>query len=395
MTSDPLPSPADLFVTLKQWVEANSGSANPAGLSRMADLLTDALAGLPGELERIELPPVASDDGPPLQPGPALRLRFRPDAPIQVLFSGHMDTVYGPDSPFQRLEILPDGNWRGPGVSDMKGGLLVMIESLRRFLREDRSGRIGGELLITGDEETGSQASAPLLADAAARNHFGLVFEPAQGGSNLVSRRKGGGAFRLRAYGRAAHSGRDFAAGRNAVLAVAEAATVLHAINQFEPGIILNVARVRGGDALNVVPDYAQLDFHVRVDEPAQIPRVQAYLAAVVRHLQSLHPEIRAELSGGISRAPRIETSACQRLFGMWQTAEAASGQTPSGKQASGGASDGNLLAQYGLPHLDGIGVHGGNIHSDSEFVIPASIPRQIQVTTRFLHHVAEVGWAS
>ena len=139
------------YGTLESWVNINSGSANPDGLSKMADALHDRLSQIPATLDRIPLSPVTQLDGSVIKPGDALRLVFRPDAPVQVLFSGHMDTVYGPDHAFQEFALLEDGRAHGPGVCDMKGGLFIMTEAVARYLQRDTSEVVGGTLLITAD----------------------------------------------------------------------------------------------------------------------------------------------------------------------------------------------------------------------------------------------------
>src|SRR6185437_14327086 len=153
------------------WAAVNSGSRNLAGLERMAELLTDAFAALPGVL-RLENPaPVETVDAAgrtvKLKHGRHLHLTVRPTAPVQLLFTGHMDTVYAPDHPFQETRWLEDGVLNGPGVADMKGGLAVMLAALKAIERSRDSDRLGYEVVINSDEEVGSLASAPLLRQAA------------------------------------------------------------------------------------------------------------------------------------------------------------------------------------------------------------------------------------
>ncbi len=188
----------------------------------------------------------------------ALRLRVRPEAPVRILLGGHYDTVYGADHPFQRCTLLDAQTLRGPGVADMKGGLVVMLAALQAFEAAPESHRIGWEVLLGPDEEIGSSARAPRRGVAAARNHVGLVFEPARANGDLVSSRKGTGTFVVTCRGRAAHAGRDPAAGRNAILALAEFLPQADTLNRELPGVMLNVGNIRGGGAVNIVPDWAE-----------------------------------------------------------------------------------------------------------------------------------------
>jgi glutamate carboxypeptidase len=156
---------------LLEWSAVNSGSRNLPGLERVAAMLADAFSALPGELELLDPAPVESVDsaGKPfaLDHGQNLRLRVRPDAQAQLLFTGHMDTVFALDHPFQKTSWIEDGVLNGPGVADMKGGLAVMLAALKAVEESGAAGKIGYEVVINSDEEVGSLSSAPLLEKAA------------------------------------------------------------------------------------------------------------------------------------------------------------------------------------------------------------------------------------
>lgn len=175
------------------WANINSGSRNLGGLAQMREVLAAAFAELPAV--DVTAVPLAGTEAQ------ALRVRCRPEAPRQVLLSGHYDTVYGPEHPFQRCELIDAPTLRGPGVADMKGGLVVMLAALAAFERTPAAARLGWEALITPDEETGSGASAPLIAEAARRHRLALVFEPARGNGDLVQSRKGTGNFTVTCHG--------------------------------------------------------------------------------------------------------------------------------------------------------------------------------------------------
>lgn len=373
------------FADLETWVNINSGSGNLEGLSRMADLLEARFLDLDGQLERIQLEPVREWDGTVQAVGDALRFRFRPGAPLRVLFSGHMDTVFAAESAFQRLEREADGRFRGPGVADMKGGLFILLEAVREFLETDRSGLVGGEVLITGDEEIGSPGSRHLIHEAAEWNHVGLVFESALPGGELVCQRMGTGTYRLVTRGRSAHVGRDFQNGRNAVAAMADLAGRLHRLNGQVPGAIFNIGSLRGGGAVNVVPDKAEAWLNVRLAERDHVGELEAALQECLSVCQAEWEGIHFSCEGGINRPPKEESPQDARLHDLWNKAEASLDLPPSGKRETGGSSDGNLLGEAGLPHLDGVGIRGGNLHSEAEFALPESIPGQVQRTVAFL----------
>jgi glutamate carboxypeptidase len=378
-----------LFETLEHWVNINSGSGNPDGLQLMADALQEHLSDIPGTLERIPLPCHDNLDGSIQRPGDVLRLRFRPEAPVKVLFSGHMDTVYGPGHSFQRLQQLPDGRVNGPGVADMKGGLLIMIESVKRFLAEDKLGNLGGEILINADEEVGSRGSHALLEEAAHWNDLGLVFESALPGGELVRCRKGTGTFRVTATGKPAHTGRDFESGRSAVVAMSALALACHRLNEEIEDAIINVANFASPGPVNVVPDKAETWLNVRIGRPESAKVVKDAFARLIAETESTWEGVTFTIEGDILRAPKVETPGNAALHELWNGMEEQLGLPLSGKRDTGGSSDGNVLGEAGLPHLDGLGILGGSIHSPEEFAYPESMQTGIDKTVAFLHRLA------
>lgn len=377
------------MAVLKSWVDINSGSDHAAGLERMADALQQRLQGLEGRLERIAVPPRSGPDGLRLQAGDALRLSFRREAPVQVLFSGHMDTVFGPEHPFQKWRDLGNGRTGGPGIADMKGGLFILVEAVRQFQQTDQTGAVGGEILITADEEVGSTSSLPLILEASRNNHIGLVFESALPGGELVSARMGTGTFQARAWGRAAHTGRDFQNGRNALVALADFALECHALNQSIPEAIVNVGRMVGGGPVNVVPEHAEIWLNIRIGRPETTAAILTALERIRQKILIRHPDVRIDLEGAFTRAPAVETPATRWLHELWNQGEAQLGLALSGKRSTGGSSDGNILSEAGMPYLDGVGIRGGSIHSSDEFALLDSIPEQIAKTVRFLENLA------
>ncbi|HRI82898.1 MAG TPA: M20/M25/M40 family metallo-hydrolase, partial [Opitutaceae bacterium] len=163
-----LDSLRDLLI---RWCHQNSGSEHIAGLEAMRGLLAAEFGTLPdAAIEHVALRDT---------PAKALRIRVRPEAPVQFLCSGHYDTVYGADHPFQTCSQPEADLLRGPGVADMKGGLVVMLAALRQLEQSPAAQNVGYEVLLTPDEETGSHGSAPAIAESATRHRFALVFEPA------------------------------------------------------------------------------------------------------------------------------------------------------------------------------------------------------------------------
>ncbi len=372
------------------WCAINSGSRNLAGLETMAEALAGAMSAL-GEVERIalaETQEVAADGTiRPLRTGDALRLRVRPAAPVQIALTGHYDTVYPAETRFREVVTRDDGALHGPGIADMKGGISVMLAALAAFETHPAARDLGYTVLLSPDEETGSLASAPLLAELGASAHVGLTYEPALADGTLVSGRKGSGNFHIRVTGRAAHAGRDFASGRNAILAAARIAQALGALNGRREGVTVNVARIDGGAPLNMVPDIAVLRFNARLPDVA----AEAWLmAGIAEAMSEGHGDgLAIELHGGITRAPKPFVPAQQQLFEAVRETGALIGQHLAWAP-SGGVCEGNNLFAAGLPGIDTLGVRGGDIHSDREYAWAESFVERAQLSALLLAKLAD-----
>jgi glutamate carboxypeptidase len=373
------------------WAAVNSGSRNLGGLERMADLLTDAFAALPGVLRLEEPAAVESVDSTgkaiKIKHGRHLHLTVRPTAPLQLLFTGHMDTVFAPDHPFQQTRWLEDGVLNGPGVADMKGGIAVMLSALKAVEKSPGSDRIGYEVVINSDEEVGSLASAPLLAQAARGKRAALTYEPAAlPDGTLAGARPGSGNFAIIIRGRSAHAGRNPEDGRNALLAAADLALRLDALKR--DGLTVNPSRIEGGSPSNVVPDLAILRVNLRPRTPeieAEAKRqIEKAVAAV-----STEREVQIELNGGFGRPPKPLTPEAERLFDLVKQAGADLGQTIAW-QPSGGVCDGNNIAACGVPVVDTMGVRGGKIHSMEEFLITESLAERAALSALTILRLAE-----
>jgi glutamate carboxypeptidase len=367
------------------WSAINSGSQERAGLERMRQPLADAFAALPGEVSIVPLPPSqrVKPDGEvvEVEHAPSIRVRVRAQAPIQIALTGHYDTVFPAAHPFQKPwregEVL-----RGPGVADMKGGLSLMLAALQAFERLPGGKRVGYEVLINPDEEIGSPGSAPLLADLGKRAHVGLTYEPALADGALVDARKGSGNFSLAFRGRAAHVGRAFAEGRNAVMAAAEAALAINALNGKREGVTFNVGAIDGGGPVNVVPDRAVLRLNVRAPDNEGAAWAQAELARIA-HAANKH-DIAAHLHGGITRPPKPVTPKLAKMIGWTKQAGAALGLDLK-FGPSGGVCEGNNLAAAGCPNIDTLGPCGGAIHSDQEFALIPSFAERAKLSFMLL----------
>jgi len=298
------------------------------------------------------------------------------------VLTGHYDTVYPRDSVFQTVVSRHDGALNGPGIADMKGGISVLLGALEAFETHPDRERLGWTALLSPDEEIGSPASAPLLAELGARGHLGLTYEPALADGRLAGARKGSGNFHVVVSGRAAHAGRAFAEGRNAVAGAAMLAAVLHALNGQRDEVTVNVARISGGGALNVVADSAVVRFNVRVPDRAAADWISAAIAEVVA--APPFEGLTVALHGGFTRPPKPMDAAQSALFEAVRETGALLGQTIAWSP-SGGVCEGNNLHAAGLPNVDTLGVRGGLIHSEQEFAWPDSFVERTQLSTLIL----------
>ena len=373
------------------WAAINSGSRNLAGLQRMADGLAGAFSALPGPV-RLEAPAkVETVDSAgrnvEIEHGRHLHLAVRPTAPVQLLFTGHMDTVYGADHPFQDTRWLENDILNGPGVADMKGGLAVMLAALKAVETSPASERIGYEVVINSDEEVGSPASADLLMRAAQGKRAALTYEPsALPDGTLAGARPGSGNFSFLVRGRSAHAGRNPEDGRNAIVAASELA--LRLAMSKTPGLSINPAKIDGGSPNNVVPDLAILRVNMR-PRTSDDQEIAARLIAKALDETAAAHDVFIEAHGGFGRPPKPMTEEAEALFNLVRKAGSDLGQE-IGWQPSGGVCDGNNIASCGVPVVDTMGVRGGKIHSEEEFLIVESLAERAALSALTILRLAE-----
>jgi glutamate carboxypeptidase len=384
---------AAMLAQVEAWSAINTGTANLAGLAEQAALLAGEFAALPGEVTLKtpgEVTAVAVDARETgVAHGGHLVLRVRPEASRRLLLTGHMDTVYAADDPFRTLRWLDDATLNGPGVADMKGGLAVILAALKAFERSEAARAIGYDVLINSDEEVGSPSSAPLIAGLAQGKYAALTYEPsALPDGTLTGARSGSGNYSLVVRGRSAHAGRNPEEGRNALVAAADLAVRLKEIER--EGLTVNPARIDGGSANNVVPDLAILRFNIRPRSKADADWFDLKIGELMPLTMRRH-NVLVTLHGGLSRPPKPLDARSEPLFHLVRDCGAALGQT-IGWKASGGVCDGNNIAACGVPVVDTMGVRGGAIHSDEEYLIVPSLSERAALSALVLHRLATGG---
>lgn len=374
------------------WSAINSGTGNLAGLAQIGDALAEAFGSVPGTLTWVEPTPVerVSVDGRVelVSHGRHLHLTVRPDAPVQMLFTGHMDTVYAADHPFKAVRTLEDGRISGPGVADMKGGLAILLAALEAVEASPIASRLGYEVVINSDEETGSFSSAALIERAARGKIAALTYEPALADGTLAGARGGTGNFSLVVRGRSAHAGRNPEDGRNALVAAADLAVRLKKAGG--PRLAVNPARIDGGGPNNVVPDLAILRVNFRPATLDDVDRAATYLRSAIAMVAAEH-EVEITSHGSFNRPPKPLNEGIESLQATIADAGAALGVAVAFAPTSG-VCDGNNIAACGVPVVDTMGARGGAIHSPQEYLIPDSLPERAQLSALTILRIVEKG---
>lgn len=368
--TQPLSSPALLtaavaradamLADVERLVCCESPSSDPAGLTRCAELV----AQIAGEQR---LPATVLTDA---RGGPALLIgALQP----RVLLLGHLDTVH----PLGTLEQAPfrveDNRVHGPGVLDMKTGLVQALHACALAGVDDTA------LLVTSDEELGSLASRDLIERYARHAAACLVLEASRGGA-LKTERKGVSNYRLAFTGRAAHAGLDPQAGANTTLALARTVLAVAALARDEEGTTVTPTMASSGSSANTVPDAATVAVDVRAASEAEQRRVDEALRA----LGELEPGVGMHVKGGPNRPP-LTRAASAELFALAEDAAEAVGLPAPRSSAVGGGSDGNLTAAQGVPTLDGLGAVGEGPHTRTEWADLREIPRRVALLAALL----------
>lgn len=377
-----LPDHTAMLRQVLGWSAINSGSRNLDGLAQMASSLADAFSVLPGEVQLIDPEPVdavrvdGSVEG--IAHGQHLVARVRPAAPLRILLTGHMDTVFGLEHSFQTTQWLDDTTLNGPGVADMKGGIAVMLAALQAVEASGAASQFGYDVLINSDEEVGSLSSSALIRQLATGKAAALTYEPsALPDGTLAGARPGSGNFSITIHGKSAHAGRNPEDGRNAIVAAADLALRLK--SAMRPGLAINQAKIDGGSGNNVVPDLAILRVNIRPRLPEDEAEAQALLDTLIATIAREH-DVSVHIHGRFARPPKPVDPAAARLFAMVEQAGRDLGSTITRKD-SGGVCDGNNIAACGVPVVDTLGVRGGSIHSSDEFLLVDSLVERARLS--------------
>ncbi|MFL0797045.1 MAG: hydrolase [Cellvibrionaceae bacterium] len=380
----------DQMISLtRQVANINSGSHNLAGLNKVHDFFDNLFSDVCDSQTRIPLSPIRkmNNEGVVVENKTveASLYCINPNAPVKILCTGHTDTVFPEDCDFQSTWI--EGNHlRGPGVADMKGGLIVLYHAIKAIHQSTFAKDIGFFVLLSPDEEIGSPVSAEYLTKFAKEADVGMVYEPALEDGTLAGVRKGSGNFSLSFKGHATHAGRNFFEGKNALVAAAEAALALSNLSNEEDGVSVNIGKIIGGGPVNIVPDSAVIHFNFRVKNTEQQQHLETDIQTIMNQVEG-KTGCQLTLSGHFNRPPKPMTPRQEKLF---ETLKSCAAELSLNIQwrATGGCCEGNNLAAAGLPNIDTLGVRGGAIHSADEFACLDSFVERAQLSALFMSDI-------
>ncbi len=357
-------SRSDLLADLSALVNVDCGTHNKAGVDRVGQWIGARCAVWDWEVERLAL----------TEHGDCWLARLHGNGAGRILLMGHLDTVYPDGTAAARPMRFEEAKIIGPGVCDMKGGLLVGMYALRALQIANFRDFAEIAFFFNSDEEIGSPGSRPIYAPIARRMDAALVLESARANGDIVSARKGSGEFTLRVTGKAAHAGVEPEKGANAVVELAHQILALQELNGLAAGVTVNPDVIGGGTKSNVIPEEAWVIVDVRAIDPAGAEAITSALTSLPT--RTILPGTRAQVSGHFSYPPMARTPAVRFLAELARDSARELGFEIN-DVATGGASDANVLASLGVPVLDGLGPIGGLDHSSDEYIeIDSLAPR-------------------
>ena len=358
---------------LEQFVNMESPSSDKVLVDRFARFVGSQFEAIGGTVDYI----------PVERFGDHLRVKFPGKTSEKILLLGHTDTVFPAGEVAKRPFQIINGTATGPGVFDMKAGILIMWSALRALRNIGNPLENAITVLLTGDEEVGSTTSRTLLESEAGSARAVFVLEPSLPGGVLKTSRKGVGRFTIKAIGRAAHAGVDPAKGINAIEEIARQVLSLQSMSNAGLGTSVTVGVIQGGTRTNVVPAEAAVEVDVRVATNDEALRMTTALHALKPQL----PGARLEIRGAINRPPMERTTDTVRLFDLARSIGTELGIVID-EGSTGGASDGNFTSALGVPTLDGLGAVGDGAHSTDEYVDIASLPHRAALIAGLIQRI-------
>ena len=366
---------AAMEAALKALVEVNSFTENPAGGREVGRLLGE-IFGLPGLAHEL-IPSARFADHH------VFRSNGSGAAPIALL--GHLDTVF-PPGVFEGYRVDGDKR-RGPGVLDMKGGLVTIAWALKAVAQTAGLDAIPPlRLVVVADEEVGSPEGAPLIRSVIAGSQAALVFESGRSNDAIVTERKGTGSVACRAHGRAAHAGNNYWDGANAIWSLSRFVDRAQHLSNKDAGVTVNVGTFHGGTSKNTVPAEATAEVDLRFPTAAARAALLQALEAAAKDAAVPGTQLTLEVRGG--RLPMEKTAATAALVQKYGACATAVGLSAAEAPRAGGGSDGNTAAAMGIPTIDALGPRGQHFHTPDEYIeVGTLVPRAVALACFLLGH--------
>lgn len=341
---------------VKKWAAINSHSHNKEGLKEMADLLYQAFSPLAKESLRHE--------------SGVLHFKRPVEGKPKLLLVGHYDTVYAQNHPIEEKELY----LYGPGVADMKGGLVILLFALKQL-----KDKFSWEVLLNPDEEIGSKASMPYMIETAKKGFdYGFIFEPALSSGALVSSRPASGNFLVHVKGQEAHAGRNPEAGKNAIFALCELIYHFSFIHRPADEVLLNAGTIQGGTAVNVIPGLAVARVNLRTKTNEEFADNVQIMNDMIQEVMRRH-RVAIELEPTSYRPQKLLTTRTKLLMKQFEAVY----RIPF--EPSRGACDANDLSHYGFPFVDALGPVGHDLHSPKERLLISSLEERLQLFLKAL----------
>ncbi len=367
---------------LEAVVNMDSGSGHAPGLAQVATFFQERFERLGWRVARLDFEAGAVPCLEVVNAG-----KRSGDGAFDFLFLGHMDTVFAPGTAARRPFSVRDGRAYGPGVCDMKAGLVSVLHAAEAVQQAGFGEELSVCIAFNSDEEVGSRGSRAWFEGLAAKSRRVLVFEPCRATGHRVVQRKGVAGFEIHCHGRAAHAGVEPEKGANAVLELAHHVIAASGFARPEAGTSVSVTTIAGGSGGNVIPDFAKAGFDIRVATLEEARRIEECFRGL--SAGGTADGVRVEVAGEVNRLPMVPSA---QTLALWERiAVIGEGLGLEMKLiGTGGGSDGNFTAAMGIPTVDAMGPQGGRAHSEEEYLVLASVSPNIELIVEIMRAAAE-----
>lgn len=362
---------------LRYLVNIDSGSYEAEGVAQVAEFFNQKFSALGWKVKPHYFDPKV---------GPCVEIVNSDKDTYDVLFMGHMDTVFKKGTAQQRPFTIKGDKAFGPGVNDMKAGLLQIYYALRALQAENAFGDTAICIALNCDEEISSKYSRAWLETLSQKSKYVLVLEAARSDGNLVNKRKGVGRYSIDFTGIEAHSGVDHQNGKSAIEELAYWIIALKEKTNYATGTTVNVGKISGGSAVNVVAGQANAEIDIRFYDFKEAQAIDQLIKALAANPKVTG--VKATVSGGVTRPPMLPSKKTLALCNQIENIGSKLG-IEVGWTATGGGSDGSFAANMGIPTIDGLGPVGGGSHGPSEYLLIDSIEPRVQLLYEIIKHIA------